>query len=1207
MNIKHAIAALAALLALSPRPGAAQTISEDFTGTSTQNSWVFRNGACLTASTTVTTSPGSPPGCTTILSSYYEVIHGNANDRQPSTALDTKLTGGYNGTFPDPVGNGALRFTNGCAGNCATGNTTQTVANQSGKFENGSIVSATTFPMFNGLQVTFKTVTYGGNTYGGGTYGGNTYTGDGADGISFFLIDGGLSLTDPTYNGIGALGGAFSYQCSNNNGPVYDGLVGGYIGIGIDEYGNFLNASDNTATGYGFNPNRIGMRGRGSVSWNYLNAKYPSYYPSSVLNSQALQQAAVSKTCSTGTLWNYSASASNPTQVTGAVTPTFYDYAPITTGTGAGAYALLPPSTLIANETTTTRPTGLTTNGVTNGNVFIYSMKITQTGLLSFSYSVNGGAYQPVINNQNIISQNGTVPNTVRFGFAGSTGGGTNVHEIMCFQAGPANQSASSAGGDQKQTAEVQTTTQDYFAYYDPSDWTGRVTAYGLSDSSGVLTLNSLAAWDAQCVLTGVTSCVNTGASGPTSPEAPTSRVMLTYNGTNASTATAGTAGTPFEWPSATAGITTAEENKLDAGDTTPINANRLSYLRGVRSLEINPTTGLPAGGFRARDGVLGDIIDSSPAWVGPPSAPYGLTWKDRLYPTTTMAENSGTTTYPSFQSTNQSRLNVVYVGANDGFLHGFEAGTEDINGDVNSTQNDGKEVLAYMPGAVLNTIHNATQAGLDYANPLYAHNFYVDATPGSGDVYYGAAWHTWLVGGLGAGGAAIYALDITNPANFAESNATALVKGEWSSATISCTGNTACGVNLGNTYGTPQIRRFHNGTWGAVFGNGYGSASGDAGIFVMTIDPTTGTVTNFYYLSTGQGTGTTASPCTTGCDGIAYVTPADLDGDHITDYVYAGDLKGNVWRFDLTSATATNWAVTTGGPLFKTAGATQPITTQLVLASSLVSGTSPQVMVAFGTGQRTQFTNTSSASYITNTQQAVYGVWDWNLSAWNAESPAQYASLTTAEFTTATGISGSPYSLTSGNLQVQTLTTNTAAGTVTTSNTPVVFEQCTAANACTAGKFGWYAVLPGSNGTLAGTTATTEEQLVSNPSLYQSALIFNSTIPANNSPLSCASPTTDSGVLYALSATTGGTFVGGGGSTTGASSSAFSNHVNTQVVGLATNETGTMSVATTKEGTTWLVGQNIQTTPGQAPGQTTQIQLPKNISVNRVTWVELR
>ena len=68
--------------------------------------------------------------------------------------------------------------------------------------------------------------------------------------------------------------------------------------------------------------------------------------------------------------------------------------------------------------------------------------------------------------------------------------------------------------------------------------------------------------------------------------------------------------------------------------------------------------------------------------------------------------------------------------------------------------------------------------------------------------------------------------------------------------------------------------------------------------------------------------------------NGIAFASPADLDGDHIIDYVYAGDLQGNVWRFDLTSTSETSWAVSTvsgnPAPVFKTASG-QPITTAIV------------------------------------------------------------------------------------------------------------------------------------------------------------------------------------------------------------------------------------------------------------------------------------
>ena len=165
----------------------------------------------------------------------------------------------------DSVGYGALRFTNGSINIAGS--------EKYGHNEKGAILSATTYPTNAGIQVTFKTVTYHGDSGGAG--------GDGADGISFFLQDG--SQTP----GLGAFGGSLAYSCSNNNTP-HDGLIGGYIGLGIDEYGNFLNGTnldpdyigtnsatgDNSAYGYGYKPDRIGLRGAGSVSWAALTALY---------------------------------------------------------------------------------------------------------------------------------------------------------------------------------------------------------------------------------------------------------------------------------------------------------------------------------------------------------------------------------------------------------------------------------------------------------------------------------------------------------------------------------------------------------------------------------------------------------------------------------------------------------------------------------------------------------------------------------------------------------------------------------------------------------------------------------------------------------------------------------------------------------------------------------------------------------------------
>ena len=1202
------------------------TYGEDFTGAASANQWYFNDGACLTAGTSTSlVQPNYIPSCSTIWGTYY-------SHKQPNqSSADAKLVGGSAGTTSggvttaalDPIGSGALRFTNGYP---------------YGLWEDGSIISKDTFNAGQGVQITFKTVSYRGDSGG--------YGHDGADGIAFLLMDGSLTPGTPPYNGIGNVGGSLGYACSNINGPVYDGLVGAYIGLGIDEYGNFLHgaqlypgyagtnvvnppylgynspAGDNGQLGYGFHPNRIGLRGAGNVSWAYLSTTYAQYYPSSILTTTVLQQAAVRNTCITGSVLNYAANAYSacpvgngpgststspvancPSTVSTATLtsqglPALLDYAPI-----QNAYMELPSTVQIANESAMARPTGITTGGVTSGNVFLYNLKISQNGLLSLSYSENGGASISVIKNQSITATNGALPGTLRFGFAGATGGSSNIHELLCFKAAPVDTSSSSSTTNQQQTGKLETSSQAYFAYYDPNDWTGRMTAYGIATSStGVVTINSLANWDSQCVLTGVSNlstatCPTTGLSTPASGQPVTtgstgSRVMLTWNQV--------AAGVPFEWPGS-AGITTAEENTLDAGDATPINSKRLNYLRGARTNEINSSG---VGLFRARDGILSDIVDSSPTWVGPPGAPYTLAFRDRFFAGDSTPENTGQS-YASFLAANQSRLNVVYVGANDGFLHGFRSGSEDASGNVidsTSTPNDGLEVLAYMPGTVVNTIHNATTGALDFANAQYGHNFFVDATPGTGDLFYGGNWHTWLVGGLGAGGADIFALDITDPstASFNEGNAANVVKGDWNPTTITCANVSSCGNSLGNTYGTPLIRRFHNGMWGAIFGNGFGSTSGDAGIFIMTVDPSTAAKT-FYYLSTS--TGSAGSP-----NGIAYVTAADLDGDHITDYVYAGDLQGNVWRFDLTgclpvagssgSCTSTGWTVSPG-PLFKTQTG-QPITTPVVLASAQVVGANPVLLVSFGTGQRTQFTNSTSTTYAAATQ-SIYGVWDWNFAAWNSKSASQYASLSTAQVNKATSLA-SPYTLTASNLLAQSFTPGSIAGSIDSSNSTVTWAQCGTVTpiVCNGGVFGWYANLPSSQG------AGSAEQIVSSPMLYQQAFIVNSTVPAVNNPLSCTT-SKDSGNTYIISVVSGGTFTTTTtGSTTPTKTSGFLTNSDVNTVGQNTNETGALTVVNTGSGTS-LIGQSVSPTPGQPPGQATPFQLPTNIQVNRVTWTQLR
>jgi type IV pilus assembly protein PilY1 len=1366
------LALIALVLGLNVAPAAfAQTLlTEDFTGTTSSSSggvgnWLFFNGACLTAGTSyVLTSPATTiPACTAVLSSYYQhaqdsdqYLVGGANGFLGGTAAPGSITAQQ----PDPSGSGALRFTNG-----------KPYGNQ----ERGAIVSTNAYPTNSGIQVTFKTVTYGGT---------------GADGISFYLMDGCVPVSgaiapptcaanpiyptgSPNVPAIGATGGSLAYSCTDEtgNGPAsgntFDGLTGAYLGLGIDEYGNFLNQGDNTASGWGFQAGRIGLRGAGAISWPALNNAYgtnpnnparpfyPSYlsascatgtfdaatgtcgicpnanpasttvgnvvttyatttvYANGICTNTIVATVATTsdsgctssgyhlktlaegpnsgmqlcESCSTGTYRNvedttypnglcsvsvksngppitcntgstpdtglgYCASTgalstnlgfttttgtthnttttTNPPSSTPAYTPNvsaiqtaiqkactsghLWNYA-TSTPTDAGT-ATLPgdPNTPNAGNTAgildypaipsayTVLPTS---NPLYNGSAatrgaatpIFYNLKITSDGYLSLSYAYNGGAYQSVIANQSIQASNGPLPNYVRFGFAGSTGGATNVHEILCFKSAPVVQSGSSAGLNQKQSQPVESGTYAYFAYYDQTNWVGRVTANALSadPTTGIVSLATTPTWDASCVLTGVItgqSC-STGVAGPTTAMTPASRVILTYNA----------GGVPFEWGS----LSATQQAALTTGDSS-VTQFRFNYLRGDRTDEVTSAGTCPDHAstpcFRARSSILADIVDSSPTWVGPPQLSYTATWGDKLFPATSMPENSGTQNYTQFITAEQTRPNVVYVGSNDGMLHGFRSGAYDSSNEFStaSTPNDGQEVLAYVPGSLLlspstggacaslastgsivQSIHGATPAftppagpptqpacitpALDFSNTQYGHNFFVDATPGTGDLYYGGAWHTWLVGGLAAGGAAIFALDVTNPtsSNFAESNASNLVIGEWTSSTISCVGNTTCGGSLGNTYGTPIIRRLHDGRWGVIFGNGFGSSNGDAGIFVMTVDSSGNKL--FYYLSTGNNGGGAKN------NGIAYVTSADLDGDHITDYVYAGDLLGNVWRFDLTAALESTWAVSTG-PLFSTPSG-QPITTSLVLAVGSTPAGGNTLMVTFGTGQRTQFTNAAPVAYQSGTQ-ALYGVWDWNMSAWNGKSTVQYASLNAPP---ATGI-GAPYTLKKTNLQQETFVLNTMDNTTRDIQNPTAI--CWAGSSCTtSSQFGWYLNLIGS-----------QEQIIFNPELLQGVFLVNSTVPATNQPLACTT-NTDTGFTYAISVLTGVTvpnfFIGFHDAAAG---------------GVEYDAVGTDSIVTGPTGTVFGVFQRVGGVP---PPNPPPFKPPVNGAAKRVTWVQLR
>ena len=1062
---------------------AVTTYTDNFSGASSSLNWLHLDDACLTAGN----GSGSIPACAT-----------------PN----------------DAVGSGALRLTPATNG------------------QTGAILSNFTFPLSQGMQVTFTTYTYGGDSGGQAR--------NGADGIAFMLTDG--SAPAPTT--AGALGGSLGYSCSNVNGK-YEGMANAYLGLGIDEYGNFLNSGDNTNTGiynsnyspgvttYGTNsyasnsyyqPERIGLRGAGNTTWAWLRAQNPSYYSGSAPNAGKVQAA-----CRSGRY----VSRTSGEDTTYSNIP--YNYKAI-----PGGYRVLPDNTKIANETAQTR---------TAAQPITYKLTLSPSGLLNFSYSYNNGAFQPVLTNSLITSSNGPLPPSFRFGFSAGTGGSNNVHEITCFQASPL-QSNSSAGTNTIQSGQYRTSTQIYLASYSTNNWLGSLTATSLVVANNALAVNTTANWDAKCVLTGgVCAAMGNDTSGnpiSVAVQGPGARTLMT-------SASGSAQGQAFEWTS----LSAPQKTVLNGPDN--LGQQRLDWLRGGRTNEQLQT---PPGTLRARPSVLGDIIDSSPTWVGAPyPGTYPDSFGDALYgnPSAQPENNASAVTYGTFVSNNAARLNVVYAGSNDGFLHGFEAGAYDSSGNYVTTNNDGKEVLGFMPAGVL-----ANGGMLNLTNPNYVHQYFVDATPVASDLFYGNAWHTWLVGGVGTGGSEIYALDITDPTRFTETNASSVVIGDWNN-------NSAGLSHLGQTVGTPIVARLHNGQWAIIFGNGLNGTQ-SAGVYIGLVNSTTGAVT-FQFLDTGVGTG--ASP-----DGIAYVTSADLDGDHIADYLYAGDTQGNMWRFDLTSNNPANWAVSrfgngTATPLYVAkdgSGIRQPITTAPSIAA-VVTGGATRIMVMFGTGNKIPFTSISGDVYATGTQ-TFYGIWDWDMSGWNgvANANSQYASLTGSQ------------AVDRSKLLQQTVVSTTVSGStgyryLSTSNKVCWQDSTTCAS--NNNQYGWLFDLP-----------ATQEQIIYNPVIIDGAVVVSTAIPPAISALQC-NPGLQSGYTMAFDPASGGGlpqgfFPGAGGGFGTAGDGSVVGGIRLDAVG---------SPSTVKYGgLTYIVTQTVN---GSAA--LSQVNPPTNQSPSRVSWRELR
>jgi len=500
--------------------------------------------------------------------------------------------------------------------------------------------------------------------------------------------------------------------------------------------------------------------------------------------------------------------------------------------------------------------------------------------------------------------------------------------------------------------------------------------------------------------------------------------------------------------------------NGLDSSSESSLTPEQMAFLRGDQSREENK----PNGTFRnRRKNILGDIVHSTPVYVGPPNRfryPQASEWQDRLHPGASVPErNAGSYSVPGtsrgFAQRHADRSAMVYVGANDGMLHGFDA-------------NSGEEKIAYVPNAVLPELGRLTET-------YYPHRYYVDGTPASGDVVFDGAWHSVLVGGLGNGGRSIYALDITNPSNFDQSSPDETFLWEFTDG------------GLGRTFGQPSIVRLHNGQWAAMVANGYNSDDDDARLYLLDIK-------NGEVIAKIETPNSGDAP-----NGLADPFPVDLDGDFITDYAYAGDLDGNIWKFDLTSTTPSSWDAS---KLF-TATAPgdsdthQPVTTQPQVGLHPY-GRNYGVMVYFGTGK---YLETGDAALNTDEINSFYGVWDLDVFTFNnargknkplfstgLKSAIPLARLVEQNVINTVSTSGERYRL--------------------LSNNAVDYEQATLDGTGDGGARGWVLNLPENTG----------ERIVSNPRLQGSTVSFSTLLP---SEAACQPET--SGFFMLINAATGG------------------------------------------------------------------------------------
>ena len=308
----------------------------------------------------------------------------------------------------------------------------------------------------------------------------------------------------------------------------------------------------------------------------------------------------------------------------------------------------------------------------------------------------------------------------------------------------------------------------------------------------------------------------------------------------------------------------------------------------------------------------LGAIFHADPVLIGPPPYPYS------------------SASYQAFKTQYAERQQVLVAGANDGMLHGFDAGSYGTG--PGSTSNSygygtGAEIFGYIPPNFLDTpganltacvpsVPGETFPEIScwYESSVSKPSIYefVDSTPSVNDVFFGnvfngttnslaasnypisttgtpvSSWHTVLVGGERNGGTSYYAVGLTNPAN---ANV-----GKYPDPLWSFSDSAASTDPMGNTWSKPLI------TYVCLPNPNYSATAGGTGVCGNNPNPPSPLLAPQYVKTYAGFIGGGYSPANSAGQAVysLYVEPNPVNTGTTTAPIYVDEQE--LWKFDYSN-----------------------------------------------------------------------------------------------------------------------------------------------------------------------------------------------------------------------------------------------------------------------------------------------------------------